>query len=57
MTGSYIMVDPAGRFFDNLKGQYTYSEPILEVGIDKAFSQVTRDYKKFIDRGGKYDWK
>lgn len=57
MTGSYIMIDPAGRFFDNLKGQHTYSEPILKVGIHKALSQITRDYKKFLDRGGIYDWK
>ena len=34
MTGSYVMVDPAGRFFDNAAGAHTYSRPILEVGVE-----------------------
>ena len=25
MTGSYVMVDPAGRFFDNVSGTHSYS--------------------------------
>ena len=25
MTGSYVMVDPAGRFFDNVSGYHTYA--------------------------------
>ena len=25
MTGSYVMVDPAGRFFDNVSGTHRYS--------------------------------
>ncbi len=28
MTGSYLMIDPLGRFFDNTKGEHTYSSPI-----------------------------
>ena len=32
MTGSYVMVDPAGRFFDNTSGYHTYGRPILEGG-------------------------
>ena len=34
MRGSYVMVDPAGRFFDNVEGGHTYSRPILEVGVE-----------------------
>ena len=34
MTGSYVMVDPAGRFFDNVDGTYVYSRPINQVGVD-----------------------
>lgn len=56
MTGSYAMVDPAGRFFDNTTGTYTYSRPILEVGVREAFSQVSFDLQSFEDRGGEYDW-
>ena len=32
MTGSYVMVDPAGRFFDNVVGTHVYSRPINQVG-------------------------
>ncbi len=56
MTGSYAMIDPAGRFFDNTLGAHTYSRPILEVGIKTAFSQVSFDLQTFEDRGGRYDW-
>lgn len=42
MTQSYIMIDPQGRFFQNTAGVpgYLYSPPILEVGIEPAFSGV-----------------
>ncbi|OIQ30520.1 MAG: hypothetical protein BM564_03795 [Bacteroidetes bacterium MedPE-SWsnd-G2] len=53
---SYVMVDPAGRFFDNSKGVHNYSKPILEVGIEKAFTQVNYDYNKFLKRKGLYNW-
>jgi radical S-adenosyl methionine domain-containing protein 2 len=54
MTGSYAMVDPAGRFFDATGHGYTYSEPILQVGVDQAISQVAINRKKFLARGGLY---
>jgi radical S-adenosyl methionine domain-containing protein 2 len=52
MQESYIMVDPQGRFFQNspCSAGYQYSEPILEVGAEKAFSQVNFDLKKFSSR-------
>lgn len=57
MKGSYAMVDPAGRFYDNAKGKHNYSRPILEVGARIAIQQVNYDFDKFIERGGVYDWK
>ena len=54
MTGSYVMVDPAGRFFDNVAGGHTYSRPILDVGVEEALSDVSVDATKFISRGGLY---
>ena len=56
MTGSYAMVDPAGRFFDNMEGRHHYSSPILEVGLQQAWSQVRFEHTSFISRGGQYDW-
>jgi radical S-adenosyl methionine domain-containing protein 2 len=54
MQGTYIMVDPAGRFFDNTKGYHTYSEPILKVGVEGAIQQISYDFDRFIERGGLY---
>ena len=56
MTGSYVMVDPAGRFFDNASGAHTYSRPIFEVGVEEAFRQVLVDSRRFQSRDGLYDW-
>ena len=56
MTGSYVMVDPAGRFFDNVAGYHTYSRPILEVGVEEALKDVSMDAGKFLSRSGMYAW-
>lgn len=56
MTGSYIMVDPAGRFFDNVSGKYKYSAPILDVGIEEAFNNITFIESRFYEREGLYAW-
>ena len=56
MKGSYVMIDPAGRFFENSKGFHQYSEPILSIGIKNAFNKMNYDYQKFIDRDGQYNW-
>ena len=56
MTGSYVMVDPAGRFFDNVDGTYVYSRPINQVGVEVALREVSVDPDKFRLRDGLYDW-
>ena len=56
IKGSYVMVDPAGRFFDNSNGKHHYSEPIQKVGAKKAITAMNYDCDKFIGRGGIYDW-
>ena len=55
MTKSYVMVDPAGRFYDNAKGEYSYSDPILEVGVEEALRQISTDFQRFKERGGQYE--
>jgi radical S-adenosyl methionine domain-containing protein 2 len=54
MIGSYVMVDPAGRFYDNIDNVYRYSRPILEVGAAKALEDVTVFQDVFIGRDGDY---
>lgn len=56
MTGSYIMLDPVGRFFDDTTGKYIYSKSIFEIGVREAFKQVRWDIAKFQKRKGVYNW-
>ena len=56
MKGSYVMVDPLGRFYGNATGRHVYSAPILEVGVEAALSQVGFSPSKFDARGGRYSW-
>ena len=57
IRGSYIMVDPQGRFFDSTRGAHHYSRPILDVGMDAAFAEVDFDPTKFHDRDGDADYR
>ncbi len=54
IKGSYLMIDPAGRFFDNLNGTHEYGKPILEIGLETALAQNQANYDKFVGRGGLY---
>ena len=56
MTGSYVMVDPAGRFFDNTAGAHIYSRSINDVGVEAALRDVSVDPARFRLRGGLYAW-
>lgn len=56
IRGSYVMIDPLGRFFCNEEGRYRISAPILDVGVDAALAQAGWRSDKFIARGGLYDW-
>ncbi|WP_370214959.1 viperin family antiviral radical SAM protein [Mesoflavibacter profundi] len=57
IKGSYVMVDPAGRFFENSEGKHKYSGEILEVGVENALKMVNYNLEKFLSRGGIYNWK
>lgn len=57
MTGSYIIIDPQGRFVDNTTGELQYSRSILEIGVNDAFREINFSLKKLYDRGGYYNWK
>jgi radical S-adenosyl methionine domain-containing protein 2 len=57
MTGSYIMIDPMGRFFDNVEGRLVYGPPILEVGVEQAFASARWERERMVARGGIYPWR
>jgi radical S-adenosyl methionine domain-containing protein 2 len=54
MSESYLMIDPNGRFFQNsqnsLANGYCYSQKIIDVGIESAFSEMTFDSNRFNSR-------
>jgi len=60
MTQSYLMIDPYGRFFQNGNvdsGGYIYSQPIHEVGLESALSQIDFDVERFGSRYNNTDKK
>jgi radical S-adenosyl methionine domain-containing protein 2 len=52
MAASYLMINPNGCFYQNgeLQDGYQISEPILQVGVAKAFNQVRFDTDTFLSR-------
>jgi len=56
MKGSYLMLDPSGRFFTNRNGRHEYGPSIFDVGVESAIRQVGWDTEKFARRGGLYEW-
>ncbi len=54
--GSYVMLDPLGRFFQNTKGFIEYSRSILKIDPLEALAEVGWDREKFLKRGGIYEW-
>ena len=52
MTDSYLMIDPIGMFFQNSSfgEEYYYSQPIIEVGINKAIKEIRFNAQKFFER-------
>lgn len=56
MKDSYVMIDPAGRFYNNKNGMQEYSTPVLETGLITAYQSMNYNYQNFINRGGLYNW-
>ncbi|WP_119157785.1 viperin family antiviral radical SAM protein [Caldimonas tepidiphila] len=53
MLGSYLMVDPQGRFFQNgtgRQGSYFYSRPITRGNVAAAFASVPFSAERFAAR-------
>ncbi len=56
MTGSYMMISPQGRFFNNASGRHEYTDSVLENGVSAALAQNKWNIEKFVERGGIYEW-
>lgn len=51
-----FMIDPAGRFFQNVENEYQYSSPILLKGVLSTYNEMGYDQALFLKRGGVYEW-
>jgi len=56
MRGTYAMIAPNGCFYDNSLGSYKYSQPIVNVGIEEAFSNISFSLDRFEKRQGDYNF-
>ena len=56
MTGSYLLVDPQGRLFENSSGKHTYSDSLIDNSFEDCAKQINLDRDMFIKRGGIYNW-
>lgn len=56
MTGSYLLIDPKGRLFENSQGRHTYSDPLQHSTMYDCMKQITLNRENFIARGGIYEW-
>lgn len=56
MTGSYLLVDPLGRLFENSAGKHTYSDSLINNPLNKCLSQINLNREMFLKRGGIYQW-
>jgi radical S-adenosyl methionine domain-containing protein 2 len=56
MTGSYLLIDPRGRLFENSQGKHTYSEPLQNSTMEECLKQISLNRETFIERGGIYNW-
>ncbi|KAI0379462.1 hypothetical protein F5Y04DRAFT_290350 [Hypomontagnella monticulosa] len=56
MASSYLLVDEYLCFLDKGNGVEKQSRSILEVGVQKALSEVYWDQEAFNERGGIFEW-
>ena len=59
MTSSYCMLDNKWRFFTNVSGEITYGRSIKDIGIDRAWLDISQhgfSSDTFESRGGTWDW-
>jgi radical S-adenosyl methionine domain-containing protein 2 len=57
MIGSYMMIDPLCRLYDNVGQVHHYSRPIPEIGLAEAVREIVINLPAFEARGGSYQWK
>ncbi len=53
---TYVMIDPAGRVFQDGPDGHRFSRPVLDIGLEQAIEEAGGyDRARFLDRGGDVD--
>jgi len=56
MTGSYLLIDPKGRFYENWGAKTMKSNSLITHSIEHCLNQISLNEEKFIERCGIYNW-
>lgn len=56
MSGSYLLIDPMGRFYENWGSHNKKSDSLITHSVEHCLGQIQLDRERFIDRGGIYEW-
>ena len=48
MIGSYLLIDPLGRMFENSKGKHSYIKSLIEGDFQELYDSLDFDYDNFI---------
>ena len=56
MRGSYLLINPQGRLFENTNGGHTYSSKLQENDLLDCLTEINIKREMFIKRGGLYKW-
>lgn len=56
MTGSYLLIDPLGRMFENTLGSHSYSHSLITNSYNECYQQLQFNEDRFIARGGIYNY-
>lgn len=56
MSGSYLLIDPRGRFYENWGSNVTKSDSLITHSVEHCLNQINLNRDRFIERGGIYNW-
>ncbi len=57
MRGSYLMIDPNGRFYDEKTQKNNPRKSLVNISFERAVDNLKFDFERFKLRGGIYQWK
>lgn len=56
MSGSYLLINPQGRFYENWGIENRKSDSLVKYSVEHCLSQISLNRETFLERGGVYNW-